>query len=692
MKKQLLVLLAGALLFSGCTATQTPAEETKEEKEEATETSGLTQLSAALDSQYAYGVTKSISELGDNPDVGNRSCGSEAEYQAGEIIIDELKKIGYEPVVEEFESDTWSFNKGRVYYTDENGEEQYLLLGGFATNLTFDGEVQVVYVGKGTEADYEGKDVTGKVVLLDIDQANEWWVNHPAYEANLHGALCALICNVDGYATYDDDTIGSQDFCGPANTPAFALSKNSSKTLQGLMGENGEATVRLDVDSVVSKGTSRNIYAELPGATDEVIYFFAHYDGYYHTFFDDAQGVGNVLAIAKAIKETGYTPDKTIRFVFHGAEEWGKSDTEYDWSRGAYNMITHMHPDWADNAFAILNIDGMYTVPGHTEFRLACVDELAEFASPSCDKVSQEYGINFYAEAYTSVWTEDFSYIRAGVPSIIANAAFPDEIYESTAYHSTMDNIALGVDMAAWNAVLELFGDLYLRMDALAVRPMEFTSHFKAMEEVYEGEKELDFASVYKAADRVNELVKEKNDAYAKAEGEEKAKLREEAIALNTQLHNVYDYITDNFLALDYDDNTIYPFEMNEWNIASLQGAIEALEAGDGVQAYEEYLFGVDYNWYAYDFSKETYAYMLDRTLNKSVDTWGEGLIRYPGENLWDVITAVENKMESDNPDYTEEIATLKAALDNQLKIREEIEQYMTDKFAEVTAQFDAIN
>ncbi|MCF0111258.1 MAG: M28 family peptidase [Erysipelotrichaceae bacterium] len=686
MKKQFLTLLAVALLLCGCTAKE-PTDGKKEED------TGLNALSTALDSSYAYDITKRISELGDNPDVGNRSCGSQAEYEAGEIIIDEITKLGLEPVVESFDTDTWSFNKGRIYYTDENGQEQYLVLGGFATNLTFNDEVQVVYVGRGTEADYEGLDVTGKVVLLDIDQANEWWVNHPSYEAYLHGALCALVCNVSGYATYDDDTIGSQDFCGPAYTPAFAVSKNSSKTLQNLMGETGEATVRLDVDSVVSSGTSRNIYTEIKGATDEVIYFFSHYDGYYHTFFDDAQGVGNVLAIAKAIKESGYTPDKTIRFVFHGAEEWGKSDTEYDWSRGAYNMITHMHPEWAENAFAILNIDGMYTVPGHTQFRLACVDELAEFASDSCDKVSERYGLEFFAEAYTSVWTEDFSYIRAGVPSIIANTAYPTEIYDDTAYHSTMDNIALGVDMNAWNAVLDLFADLYCRMDALAVRPMEFTSHFKAMEEVYDGESDLDFAGVYAASQRVDQLVKDMNDAYAKAESaEEKETLRKEAIALNVQLHEMYDFITDNYLALDYDDNTIFPFELNEWNIENLEEAIEALEDGDGAKAYDEYLYGVDYNWYAYEFSKETYAYMLDRTLNKATDTWGEGLIRYPGENLWDVITSVEQKMEQEKANYASEIKTLKAVLKNQLKIQEKIEKNMADLFAETIVKFNEIN
>lgn len=42
-----------------------------------------------------------------------------------------------------------------------------------------------MYLGKGTEADYEGKDVTGKLVLVDINQRDEWWINYPVYQAHL---------------------------------------------------------------------------------------------------------------------------------------------------------------------------------------------------------------------------------------------------------------------------------------------------------------------------------------------------------------------------------------------------------------------------------------------------------------------------------------------------------------------------
>lgn len=44
-----------------------------------------------------------------------------------------------------------------------------------------------MYVNKGTRQDYEGLDVTGKIVLLDIDQRNDWWITYPMLEAMAPG-------------------------------------------------------------------------------------------------------------------------------------------------------------------------------------------------------------------------------------------------------------------------------------------------------------------------------------------------------------------------------------------------------------------------------------------------------------------------------------------------------------------------
>lgn len=638
---------------------------------------------------FARTVTQTIADMGDNPDVGNRSSGSPAEKQAAQFIEKTMKDIGLQNVtVDPITLDNWTFNRGRLYYTDAEGNQQFFPLGGFATNLTLDmQEVSVVYVGKGTAEDYEGLDVNGKVVLFDIDQAEDWWVEIPAYEAHVHGALCSLVCNVSGYAYYDADTIGSQDYCGPETVPAFSLSQNSAAILRKLAEENGgEAKVILDVDSVVTHdGQSQNVWGEIPGATEEVISFFAHYDGYYHSFFDDASGVGTMLSIARELVKSGYKPDKTIRFIAHGAEEWGHVDTEYDWSAGAYAEITQTHPEWAETGFVVLNIDGMYPVQGHTSFAAAATYEVEDFAALIGAPVYADGAYGFEAKSPTTCWTEDFGYVRAGVPAIVASHAEPESIYHGPAYHSSMDNVVLGVDEAAWAKSIDLFKQYALSLDALATRPMNFSNRFKVMSELYEGNADID--GFLKAASDLDAKIAALNAEYAAAlenkDAEAASTLRAEGLALDSATHPIFKDIVAATTAFDWEDNTVFPFELTNANIEALEAAIAALKEGDVTTALDDCLTSVDYNWYAYSFSQETYEYMLDKMFNKAEGTWGEGMIRFDGENLWALMHGLMEKAEGS--DFSAEIAELEAALARQQDNRAALDSQMTADVAQLT-------
>ncbi|MEI3212459.1 MAG: hypothetical protein V8S42_09250 [Lachnospiraceae bacterium] len=91
----------------------------------------------------------------------------------------------------------------------------YVPLGGYATEADFSQEtLQLIYVGKGTEKDYKGLEVSGRAVLIDIDQMNEWWINFPAYEAAIHGAAAVICCNTGGFGQTGDETLVSEDICG----------------------------------------------------------------------------------------------------------------------------------------------------------------------------------------------------------------------------------------------------------------------------------------------------------------------------------------------------------------------------------------------------------------------------------------------------------------------------------------------
>ena len=79
----------------------------------------------------------------------------------------------------------------------------------------------MMYLGKGTETDYQGKDVRDKLVLVEINQRDEWWINYPVYQAHLKGAAALIAVQSGGYGEIGDEALNAQDIAGPEDAPAF---------------------------------------------------------------------------------------------------------------------------------------------------------------------------------------------------------------------------------------------------------------------------------------------------------------------------------------------------------------------------------------------------------------------------------------------------------------------------------------
>ena len=676
--------------------TDVKAEETTkpEQTENTVETSEETTISSDkttdvfsyIDTEFSEQVMDKISSLGDNADVGNRSAGSPAEKEAADFIYSTMKEIGLSNVtIDTFTCDNWTFEKGRLYF-DEN---DYISLGGYATNLVCDMEpVSVVYCGKGTAADFENVDVEGKIALIEIDQYNEWWINHPAYEAYLNGAKAVIAYNYAGYAQYSDTTIGVQDICGPDYAPALAINKQGFDKLKSLIDENGgEAQVTLDVKSVVEKdGTSQNVWGEIPGKSDETIMPIAHYDGYFHSAYDDASGVATILGIAKAIKDSGYEPEKTIRIICHGAEEWGKSNTEYDWAKGAYEQITKIHPEWADTAFALLNVDGMYPISGQKDFAIATVYELNSFTQEAIKPIMENYPqYNVEVLSPTSTGTEDFAYSQAGIAAIVASDVdFERSNYEKYIYHTSMDSKEYGYNPEVFKMVHELFTNILLELDNSPVRPLNFTTELNALEESLNKDITNESHSVYAALNNAK-------DAAAVLDEKIKSGEIENSVEFNQKTAEIFRDIRQNFVTFTWESEIIFPAEQCQNNIEALTAAIEALKDGNGDLAYDEYLYNVDYNWYAYEFSKEAYSFQLSRITDNSVGTWGNSLIINPPENLYDVISFLGENYGKENVDYTEVISVLEEALERQYTYLDSVLAEETNNLNDLAEKMNAL-
>ena len=630
-------------------------------------------FNAAIDMDFAKEVMMSVSEFGDDPVMGMRSAGSPAEKQTMEYLKGVMEDIGLQNItVDDITVDGWVFNGANITFKNADGEEQKIDLGGYQTTLQADNEeIELVYVNEGTEADYEGLDVKGKLVLLDVDQNENWWINYPAYQAKVKGARAVIAMSV--YTEEGNDRVGVQDVCGPADAPALAISEDGCKALQDAIKASGKdsITVTLNADSKVTEDvTSHNLWGEIPGTTEETVFVFSHMDGYFHSTYDDAQGVAVSMAIAKALVDSNYTPDKTIRFCMHGAEEWGVSGSEYDWSAGAYEEIVNVHPDWVDGAFAIVNNDGGYTVEGETCAGTRSAVELMGFVKESIGGLNEESPYNWTYDT-NSTGTEDFQWTLMGIPSIVAGSG-EGTVYDDKGYHSTYDSTeAQPLNEEGFNDIIKTYGKLVIDLDSKAVRPMSFIDRISSFEEsLAEG---ADFEAV----------IAEAKDAAAALESKmaevEESGDKAAAVELNRQTQEIFKTLQDALVGLNFEPDNIIRHELYQDNVANLEAGIAALEEGRIQEAYDEYLGSVDWAWYYMNFDKETCKYMENQLFDNRKGTWGDGLIKYRHCDIGDVIISLGDKYDTEGADVSAEIAKLK-------ELKKTQEEYLTNTYEDEKA------
>ena len=675
MKKILAIMMSVVFAFtifglSGCGNEEAQVEEETAAAPELSEE--YTAFADAVDLDFAKEVNEKVASFGDDEAVGMRSAGSPAEYETCQYLEGVMNDIGLNNVtVDDITVDGWTFNGANITFTNANGEEQKIDLGGYQTTIQADNqEVELVYVNRGTEADYEGLDVTGKLVLYEINQEEDWWINYPAYQAKEKGALCSIAMREFVNKDEDGTRIGVQDVCGPADAPALAISRKDCNALKKAIKASGEDSIKVtfNADSKVTENvTSHNLYGEIPGAEDETIFVFAHMDGYFHAAYDDAWGCGASMGMAKGLIDSGYTPDKTIRFCIHGSEEWGREGSEYDWSVGAYEDIMTNHPDWVNGGFAIVNMDSGYTVEGaECKGTLSSV-ELKSFAKKSIGELADSSKFK-WSHGNLSTYTEDFQWTRVGIPAICAGDGESTN-YDDDGYHSTYDSWKYQpLDEEGYVEMMRTFGKVVIDLDSCKVRPMNFKARIKNFEKSLNDDAQAQFAEsldeAYAAADALQakmDQVEESDDDAAATE-------------LNKQTQEVYLAFQDSLLGLDFMNvDAIVRHDMYEDNVDCLDGAIAALEEGNIAEAYDDYLSGVDWSWYDMNFDKATCDYMKNQLFSKRDDTWGAGLIEWPHADTNAIVVSLRDKYDTEGADVSEEIEALKAIRDQQAGYLEQV-------------------
>ena len=675
-----------------------------------------------LDIDYSYHLAKRMEQFRSNPVLGYRPAGSRAEFETGEMLKQEMEAIGLFDVRKDaIKVDGWEFKKAVLSYTAEDGSRHEIQLGAYQTTFVTEGpkEFSLMYLGKGTAADYEGKDVTGKLVLVDINQRDEWWINYPVYQAHLKGAAALIAVQSGGYGEIDDEALNAQDIAGPEDAPAFSISRKDSDPLKELLEHTQEITVTLDADSRVTRDcTTYNIVGTIPGKhPDRMVLLSAHYDSYFSGFQDDNTAIALMFGIAKALLASGFKPNNTIVICAMAAEEWGVVDSNFDWSTGAYEQVFTAHPEWVGKIIADLNFELPALAHGTRARIRSCYEYtrfLEEYLSELPD-LTQAYPEETRVTSPIETWSDDFSMAIAGIPSMVND--FTGGSFMETHYHSQFDNDDF-YDEQVYRLHHELFALLIAALDETCVIPLcsapvmkraldgynissDVLSPFVAMDLI----SPMTLASLVEKISGLEKMLADAKDV-AESRYESRRSLNsryrallsddkeEEAECLYLEAREAEDEALrrfkcaqDELVRIDWYGNVHYPHEILLQNIRLIGGAIANLKEQNLSSALRK-LYQVDNNAYAFMFDEEVYNHFTDYVLNQPQDRlkWGYKRLM-PHENLYALVKDLLNKKETapEELSLTCEISHLTKIFQDQCRLliqtTDQIQKLVHDQF-----------
>jgi hypothetical protein len=297
----------------------------------------------------------------------------------------------------------------------------------------------VVWVGLGTAADFQGRDVKGKTVMIysvptpgGRDHSADW--SGAVRRANDAGAAIILVeMGFPGNAQSEPEgAVGS-------NAATVTITPDEANLIRDQL-DRGRAVsfhLRLAVEERSGLKTA-NIWGVLPGASDEQILVMAHTDAFFEGAMDNASGLAMMLDIARhyAAVPRAQRP-RTVVFLttpdhHHGSEgiHWVRDN--YDWSKVAL-IVNAEHPSQT----LLYSLDAGIMTANEVSARRWFVGG-SDALRALVRRTFREFGVATYRKSELSPGGE-LSQIYMKAPSF--------HIIDHVIYHTTLDTADL---VPAW--------------------------------------------------------------------------------------------------------------------------------------------------------------------------------------------------------------------------------------------------
>ena len=397
----------------------------------------------ALDDKFAYKVATDLAAFGDAKDGrGMHLVGSKAGKAAAQYAFDTFKEIGLKPQFHTFDATGWEYY-GSSLSIKGHDDLDYFITSAPNTPPTSAGGItgELVYVGKASKDDLEGFDLTGKIALVDFDWDFTLWMNNFEHEAANHGAIGVIYYTTNPYGI---DESGQAEFVADwsgvkSTIPVWSMRNADGQALAELAQKEDLTVTAISDCKIIDNATGYNVLATIKGNKypDEYIVITAHTDAYFHDLQDASAPVGIVMAMAKAMVDTDYKPDRSIIFVTTDGEEAGGGETFYDWLVGSWALVNDKVSEWGGKIVENHTVE-MIGDNKSTNFGFSSDDIMYLFSKAMAYGMNQsgDYKDEVNVENAMTTGCDQWAFSYMGYPTtrtIGENKA--DEVY-----HSTMDS------------------------------------------------------------------------------------------------------------------------------------------------------------------------------------------------------------------------------------------------------------
>jgi hypothetical protein len=322
-----------------------------------------------------------------------RMGGSGEELKTAQYLVGVCSELGFNATIEEFDVEMADMHSASLVVDGKNITcEGYLFAGSCEL------EAPLYYLAEDDDR-YALSNCRGKIVLFDGYLGN--W----KYRDLLDNGAVGFI-SYDGNVNYADSDIDRRELRSYVSRGDKIPGVNINvKDAVDIINRNGVGKVaKITLSQNEYEGKSNNVVFDLPGQSDEMIVFTAHYDttSLSTGAYDNMSGCIGLLGIAEYF--SSHPHRYSMRFIFCGSEERGLLGSK------AYCAA---HEEELSKIALVINLDMIGCIMGKF---IACVtaeDKLTNYIS------YMGYELGFPVKAYQDVYSSDSTpFADRGIPAV----------------------------------------------------------------------------------------------------------------------------------------------------------------------------------------------------------------------------------------------------------------------------------